>query len=128
MLDDNCPKGSHLYRPRTIEELGDPTPVTLINEPVPPDNVRTIVRTALMHQWGGHIAGLSQLDASAMASRKCERRRATLRAQRSVQQLILTVASPARLFPPKVPSSFRAKLCRWIVPDTAGSEMHLRAN
>jgi hypothetical protein len=32
------------YRPRTFEELaGDPTPVTLINEPLPPDNVTTLV-------------------------------------------------------------------------------------
>jgi hypothetical protein len=38
MLDDK-------YRPRTFEEMADdPTPVTLINEPLPPDNVRTIVR------------------------------------------------------------------------------------
>jgi hypothetical protein len=36
MLDDK-------YRPRSFEELADdPTPVTLINEPVPPDNVRTM--------------------------------------------------------------------------------------
>jgi hypothetical protein len=33
------------FRPRTIEELEtDPTPVTLLNEPLPPDNVSTIVR------------------------------------------------------------------------------------
>ena len=32
------------YRPRTFEELvDDPTPVTLINEPLPPDNVRALV-------------------------------------------------------------------------------------
>ena len=35
----------HRYWPRQFEELGsDPIPVTLINEPLPPDNVRTLVR------------------------------------------------------------------------------------
>ena len=33
------------YRPRTTEELeADPIPVSLLNEPVPPDNVSTLVR------------------------------------------------------------------------------------
>jgi len=33
------------YRPRSFEELvDDPTPVTLLNEPLPPDNVRALVR------------------------------------------------------------------------------------
>jgi hypothetical protein len=33
------------YRPRTFEEMADdPTPVTLINEPLPPGNVRVLVR------------------------------------------------------------------------------------
>jgi hypothetical protein len=33
------------YRPRTMEEMaGDPTPVTLINEPLPPDNVIALPR------------------------------------------------------------------------------------
>ena len=37
MLDDR-----DRYHPRTIEELAaDPIPVTLINEPLPPDNVST---------------------------------------------------------------------------------------
>jgi hypothetical protein len=32
------------YTPRTLDELaGDPTPVTLINEPVPADNVGVLV-------------------------------------------------------------------------------------
>ena len=32
------------YRPRTFEEMaGDPTPVSFINQPVPPDNVRALV-------------------------------------------------------------------------------------
>jgi hypothetical protein len=32
------------YWPRQFDELeGDPTPVTLINEPLPPDNVTTLV-------------------------------------------------------------------------------------
>jgi hypothetical protein len=32
------------YQPRSFEELaGDPTPVTLINEPVPADNVGVLV-------------------------------------------------------------------------------------
>ena len=36
-----------LYWPRTFEELGsDRTPVTWLNEPVPPDNVRSIGRAA----------------------------------------------------------------------------------
>jgi hypothetical protein len=36
----------HRYWPRQFEELGsDPIPVTLINEPLPPDNVRPLVRT-----------------------------------------------------------------------------------
>jgi hypothetical protein len=36
---------SDKYRPRKFEELAvDPTPVTLINEPLPPDNVRPLVR------------------------------------------------------------------------------------
>jgi hypothetical protein len=36
----------HKYWPRQFEELGsDPIPVTLINEPLPPDNVSTLVRT-----------------------------------------------------------------------------------
>jgi hypothetical protein len=35
------------YRLRTFAELGsDPIPVTLINEPVPPDNVRALVPRA----------------------------------------------------------------------------------
>jgi hypothetical protein len=34
------------YRARTFEEMADdPIPVTLINEPVPPDNVSALVRT-----------------------------------------------------------------------------------
>jgi len=33
------------YRPRNFDELADdPIPVSLINEPLPPDNVRTLVR------------------------------------------------------------------------------------
>ena len=33
------------YWPRTSEELAeDPIPVSLINQPLPPDNVRTLVR------------------------------------------------------------------------------------
>jgi len=33
------------YWPRQLDELaGDPTPVTFINEPVPPDNVRSLAR------------------------------------------------------------------------------------
>jgi len=40
MLDDR-----DRYHPRTIEELAaDPIPVTLINEPLPPDNVSTLGR------------------------------------------------------------------------------------
>ena len=40
MLDD-----LDRYHPRTIEELADdPIPVSLINEPLPPDNVRALVR------------------------------------------------------------------------------------
>ena len=40
MLDDR-----DRYHPRTIEELADdPIPVSLINEPLPPDNVRALVR------------------------------------------------------------------------------------
>ena len=35
----------HRYWSRQFEELGsDPIPVTLINEPLPPDNVRALVR------------------------------------------------------------------------------------
>jgi hypothetical protein len=35
----------HKYWPRQFEDLGsDPIPVTLINEPLPPDNVRALVR------------------------------------------------------------------------------------
>jgi hypothetical protein len=33
------------YWPRQFDELGsDPIPVSLLNEPVPPDNVRALVR------------------------------------------------------------------------------------
>ena len=33
------------YRPRSFEEMvEDPIPVTLINEPLPPDNVRALVQ------------------------------------------------------------------------------------
>jgi hypothetical protein len=33
------------YSPRSFDELaGDPTPLTFINEPPPPDNVRALVR------------------------------------------------------------------------------------
>ena len=40
MLDDR-----DRYHPRTIEELADdPIPVSLINEPLPPDNVSALVR------------------------------------------------------------------------------------
>jgi L-alanine-DL-glutamate epimerase-like enolase superfamily enzyme len=39
MLDDR-----NRYRPRTLEELAsDPAPVSWINQPVPPDNVATLV-------------------------------------------------------------------------------------
>jgi hypothetical protein len=32
------------YQPRTLEELeADPTPVSLLNQPVPPDNVGVLV-------------------------------------------------------------------------------------
>jgi len=42
MLDDDT---KSRFQPRSIEELaGDPTPVTLIKEPLPPDNVRALVR------------------------------------------------------------------------------------
>jgi hypothetical protein len=35
------------FRPRQFDELaGDPTPITLINEPLPPDNVATLVPKA----------------------------------------------------------------------------------
>ena len=35
------------YRPRNFDELADdPIPVSLINEPLPPDNVRSIGRAA----------------------------------------------------------------------------------
>jgi hypothetical protein len=35
------------YRPRSFEEMvEDPIPVTLINEPLPPDNVSTLVPKA----------------------------------------------------------------------------------
>jgi hypothetical protein len=38
MLDDK-------YRPRTFDELaGDSTPLTWLNEPMPPDNVRALAR------------------------------------------------------------------------------------
>jgi len=43
MLDDET--RDRRYHPRSFEELAeDPIPVSLINEPVPPDNVCTLAR------------------------------------------------------------------------------------
>jgi hypothetical protein len=57
------------YHPRSFDELAsDPIPTTLLNEPLPPDNVSTLVRpkrplhAVLVESWNSTQALLTRLE------------------------------------------------------------------
>jgi hypothetical protein len=68
------------YWPRQFDELADdPTPVTLINEPVPPDNVATLVprqrsvHAVLVESLNSTQALLTRLESGVCVSKDQQR-------------------------------------------------------